>query len=297
MSVVINEERPILILGAGGNLGSQLVIEMTKKYGKSVVPWTRKECDVLNFGEVECGILRINPSVVINAVAYNGVDACEHNIEEQEVAIKINVLFVEHLARVCSEIGAKLIHFSTNYVFSGNANEYLENAECGPVNFYGLTKKMGEDAIVRRLTGGLNGCIVRVSNLFGPKGNSRGTKPSFFDSILKASGDSEKIQVIDDEISCFTYTIDVAKNLVRYIDEPDFIGIYHFVNSNPLSWYEAAEMYFKLINNPVTIQPVSGERFAREAKRPRTAILKSTRVAPMRGIEEAITEYVDKFCK
>ena len=169
----INQEKPILIFGANGNLGTQLVSNLESKYIGAVVPLTRKDCEVMDIENVEKKIIDIKPSVVINAVAYNNVDACEKNIEEQRKAIKLNVSFVECLASICQRVNAKLIHFSTNYVFSGNENEYIEKDVASPVNFYGLTKLMGEQAILKRLDTGLDASVIRISNLFGPCGNGK----------------------------------------------------------------------------------------------------------------------------
>lgn len=293
--IEISNKRPILIFGSNGNLGSQLTLQLNKKYKDCIIAWTRKDCNVMELRKVEERITTLNPSIVINAVAYNNVDACEHEIDEQKRAIILNVTFVECLARTCENIGAKLIHFSTNYVFSGNKDEYIEKETTSPVNFYGLTKLMGEDEVKARLNNGLNASIIRVSNLFGPRGVSLSCKPSFFDTIYNVSKEKGSLNVIDDEYNCFTYTVDVAERVTELIENEEFNGIFHFVNNEPMSWYEAACRYFKLLNETVKINPINSSEYKRAAKRPCTAILKSTRIEPLRSFEDAMINYINSY--
>lgn len=288
----INQEKPILIFGSNGNLGTQLVSNLESKYIGAVVPLTRKDCDVMDIENVEKKIIDIKPSVVINAVAYNNVDACEKNIEEQRKAIKLNVSFVECLASICQRVNAKLIHFSTNYVFSRNENEYIEKDVASPVNFYGLTKLMGEQAILKRLDTGLDASVIRISNLFGPCGNGKDCKPSFFDVIYKVAKEKGSLNVINDEYNCFTYTIDVAKRVTELLEKDNFKGVFHFVNNEPMTWYEAACIYFELLGEQININPTKSEEYQRIAKRPTRAVMKSTRIPPLRGFKEAMKDYI-----
>lgn len=289
-----NSEIKILVLGSNGNLGSQIVRELQSKYVGKFFSWTRADCDLTNLTELETKISKLHPTMIINTVAYNDVDACEHNIEEQKKAIILNVKLVECLAYLCQELKIKLIHFSTNYVFSGTQSSYTEFDKPSPINFYGLTKLLGEESIIERIENGLNGCIIRVSNLFGPCGTSKNSKPSFFESINKAAKKKDSLTIVADERCCFTYTRDVARTLIASLEDRNFKGIYHFVNSGPLSWYEAATIYFKLINAPVFLQPIDGASYGREAKRPSSAILIPTRSKPMRNFQLALKEYIEE---
>lgn len=293
--MVDNLPAKILVLGSQGNLGSQIIQELQTSMCGQVVAWTRGDCDVMDFNALETGLRRVYPSVVINTIAYNNVDACELNLEEQYKAIKLNIQLVECLARVCQEINSKLIHFSTNYVFSGEQPSYTEFDPTSPINFYGMTKQMGEEAVLTRLKTGLQGSIVRISNLFGPKGTSVSSKPSFFDSITKASESFDSLNVIVDEKSCYTYSKDVARAVVNAIDDEKFLGIYHFANSEPVTWYEAAQIYFEKLNRPILIRPIESKFYTREAKRPQTAVLQSTRTTPMRSFKLALNEYIQEF--
>ena len=136
----INKEKPILILGANGNLGSQITIQLKEKFDNCVIAWTRKDCDVMDTDTLREKIVDLNPSIIINTVAYNNVDAAEAEENEQKKAIMLNETLVEILAEIAYDIQTKLIHFSTNYIFSGQTDEYIETDIGEPVNFYGLTK-------------------------------------------------------------------------------------------------------------------------------------------------------------
>lgn len=285
------KDMKILVLGAKGNLGSQLVEVFSRKKNDMVIAWSRNECDVTDVGSLFSKIKQLMPDVIINTVAYNNVDGCENKIKEQEKAVNLNVTLVDRLAIISLEIGCKLIHFSTNYVFSGESPSYNEEAEPSPINFYGLTKAMGEKVISNRLEDGLDACIIRVSNLFGKKALSDSSKPCFFDIMLNRSKMSDYLNVIDDEYNCFTYTKDVANMIADMVDKKDFNGIYHVVNSNSVSWYEAACYYFSFCGIDVDIRPINSSKFNRVAKRPKTAILKANRCLYLRDFKEALKDY------
>ncbi len=287
----------VLVLGAQGNLGSQIVQELKESEKGEIIAWTRNDCDVMDIVSTEKSIRKIKPSIVINTVAYNDVDACETNLDEQRKAIILNVQLVDCLARVCKEINSKLVHFSSNYVFSGDKDSYTEFDTISPINFYGMTKQLGEEAILSRINEGLCGSIIRVSNLFGPRGASQSSKPSFFDTIADAAKVRNSLNIVNDEKCCFTYTKDVAHMVTKMLGEENFQGIYHCVNSNPVTWYEAAQKYFNLINISIHLQPVESRSFNRVAKRPKSAVLQSTRTLQMRSYELALAEYVQKFSK
>lgn len=288
-----NSNSVVLILGAQGNLGSQIVQELADSNFGKVIAWTRIDCDLTNLESVKDKVKKLGPSIVINTVAYNNVDGCEEDIKERQKAIRLNVELVECLADICQKIDSKLIHFSTNYVFSGENERYTEMDTTSPINVYGLTKKMGEEAILAHISAGLDACIIRVSNLFGPAGTGSSSKPGFFEIISKMSKSKDFLNIIDDEKNCFTYTKDIARELISALGTNDFSGIYHFVNSQPVTWYEAAQVYFELSSQSVKLNPVAGKSFERSAKRPKSAILESTRRMPMRSFRLAMAEYLE----
>lgn len=232
---------------------------------------------------------------MINTVAYNDVDSCENELSEQKKAIILNIGLVERLAFVCRDINAKLVHFSTNYVFSGEKEYYCEEDITSPINFYGLTKCLGEEAVLYAIDSGLKATIIRVSNLFGPQGVGESSKPSFFDSILKVAKTRDVLNIVNDERCCFTYTKDIAVFLDKILERSDWRKIYHCVNSQPMTWYEAAKLYFSLISLPIEVRPINGCEFNRNARRPKSAVLYNNSDIAIREFKKTLLEYINDY--
>jgi dTDP-4-dehydrorhamnose reductase len=291
----------ILIFGAKGNLGEQLVNAYadTPDYNNplehnEVIGWDREEIDVTDSALVKKKLADLQPGLVINAVAYNAVDNIEAP-EGWELAQKLNVKAVETIAEGCLEIGATLVHYSTDYVFAGdNKSGYDEDAETRPVSKYGLSKRLGEEVLIKLSGKGLKWYLVRTSKLFGPRGSSELVKPSFFDVMLDLAKTKTELEVVDEEVSCFTYTVDLAQATKVLVDQNYGYGIYHIVNVTPVTWYQAAKTLFTIIGKAITVKPVSADKFPRPAKRPKFSILLNTKFIPLRSYEEALREYLNK---
>ncbi len=298
-------QKKVLILGAKGNLGQQLVKVFQDI--NEVIAWDREEIDITDKELVFKKVCDVKPDIIINAAAYNAVDKCEIDEKEFELAKKLNGEAVGYLADAAIEVNAILAHYSTDYVFSGDNKEglpaqagYKEDDEPRPVNKYGETKLIGEQELITRSGSGLKWYLIRTSKLFGPKGESELTKPSFFDAMLKLSKDKDYVDVVDEEASCFTYTPDLAQATKKLVESGKGYGIYHIVNSGPCTWYEAAKELFKIVETQdfasVRINPVSSDKFSRPAKRPRYSVLLNTKLKSLRDWQEALKEYF-KECK
>lgn len=294
-------QKKVLILGFKGNLGQQLVKVFEKNY--EVVACDREELDITKKKLVDKKIKNLKPDIIINAVAYNAVDKCEADEDELKLAKKINGEAPGVLARAALKNNAILIHYSSDYVFDGeNENGYREGDNPNPINKYGETKLMGERAIMNLSEKGLKYYIIRTSKLFGPEGKSKGAKPSFFDIMLKlgekppyakaSDGKKDEIDVVDEEVSCFTYTPDIAKETKELIENNNPFGIYHVVNSGQCTWYEAAKELFEIADIGVKVSPVTSEKFPRPAKRPKYSVLLNTKLKPLRKWQDALKEYL-----
>lgn len=281
----------ILILGGRGNLGTQL----TKVFGADyeTVSWDREEADVLDFPRLEEKVRALKPTVIINAVAYNAVDKCEDKAE-YEIALKLNAELPAFLADLALEIEAVLIHYSTDYVFSGTAEkpEFLESDTPNPVNKYGESKFQGEREILQRAARGLNFYLIRTSKLFGPRGLSPAAKPSFFDIMLDLVQTKKEITVVNEELSCFTYTPDLAEATKRLWEIEAPFGIYHLVNEDSATWYDAVNELFRLQKIKADIRPVRSENLLRPARRPKYSVLKNLKIKKMRPWKEALRDYL-----
>jgi len=290
----VNQNDKILILGAKGNLGRELMRVFGNDYRLTL--WDREEIDITDKELIIKKIKEIKPNIIINAAAYNAVDKCEENPREFELAKKVNGEAVGYLAEIAIEIEATLVHYSSDYVFSGeNKKGYKEDDEPGPINKYGESKLSGEKELISQSSKGLKWYLIRTSKLFGSKGGGGACKPSFFSIMHKLSEESEVLDVIDEEVSCFTYSADLAITTKELIESDKGSGIYHIVNSGPCTWYEAAREYFKLAGIKVKVNPVKSDKFPRPAKRPKYSVLINTKLKPLRSYKKAIKEYFESL--
>lgn len=280
----------ILILGAKGNLGSQLV----KVFGVDSVAWDQADLDITRREEVLKKITALKPEVIINATAYNAVDKCEEIEAENILAQKLNGEAVANLADAALEIKATLIHYSTDYVFNGeNERGYYESDNTDPINNYGRSKILGEKVLYTKSVQGLKYYLIRTSKLFGPKGSSEVSKPSFFDIMLNLAKERPELKAVDAEFSCFTYTVDLAVKTKELLAENYPFGVYHITNSNPVTWYEATRRLFAIVGIRVKLVAVSSQNFSRPARRPNFSVLLNTKIPPLRDFSEALTEYLN----
>ena len=290
--MLVKQNDKILILGAKGNLGRELMRVFGNDYRLTL--WDREEIDITDRELIVKKIKEIKPNIIINAAAYNAVDKCEEFEDEFELAKKINGKAIGYLAEVAIEIEAALIHYSSDYVFSGeNKKGYAEDDEPEPINKYGESKLLGEKELISQSGERLKWYLIRTSKLFGSKGESGDSKPSFFSIMRKLSQEKEELDVIDGEVSCFTYTKDLANATKELIESKKGNGIYHIVNSGPATWHEAAGQYFKLAGIKIKVNPVKADIFPRQAKRPKYSVLINTKLKPLRNYKEALKDYLD----
>jgi dTDP-4-dehydrorhamnose reductase len=256
-----------LIIGSSGMLGSDLC-----KTFPDAVKLTHHDLDITDREQVIESILKIKPDVVINAAAYTNVDGCEDN---KELAFQVNGYGPGYIAEACARAGAKLVHFSTDYVFDGSKKEYVESDIPDPINVYGDSKLLGEKKIIENMD---DYRIVRISWLFGIHGKN------FVETMLKLSGEMDTVKVVNDQFGKPTYTMDLASKVKEIIElDP---GIYHITNDGICSWYEFAS---SIIDNVI---PCTSEEFPRKAKRPKYSVLVNTKTEPMRHWREALKAYL-----
>lgn len=284
-----------LIIGSKGNLGSQL---MNVFADASLVGWDREEVDATNRIEVTKKIVAARPDLIINASAYNAVDACEEN-EGYEAAKLLNGLAPGYIAAAAKQIGAGIIHYSTDYVFDGSRQEgYREIDTPNPISNYGRSKLLGEQEVARQ---GGSYCIIRTSRLFGPPIPGSNAKKSFIDIMLDLAEQKDEIDVVDEEVSCFTYapdlagaTLRLAENFMAQKNEAQAAasGIYHLINEGPCTWCECAKRVFALAGKHVKVNPVPSGKFPRPAKRPPFSVLLNTKLPCLRNWDDAAAEYL-----
>lgn len=283
----------ILILGGQGNLGAQLVKVFSADF--ETISWDRSDIDVLDFLLLNEKIDEIAPDLIINAVAYNAVDKCEEK-SEYELALRLNAELPGVLADIALRRQVTLIHYSSDYVFSGTEEkkEFAEGDTPNPINKYGESKFAGEREILKRAEYGLNFYLIRTSKLFGPKGISPAAKPSFFDIMFSLAQDKKEITVVNEELSCFTYTPDLAVATKRLWELETPYGIYHLVNEGACTWFDGVKTLFDLKEIDVDIRAVRSENLLRAARRPKFSVLRNLKVKKLRNWQEALKEYINE---
>ncbi len=279
----------IAILGASGNLGTQLV-KIFHEY--NLLVWDREEVDLFNLPGLINKLNDSQPDLIINAAAYNAVDKCEQDESEQKLAWQINSDLPKILANWSQENDKILIHYSTDYVFSGASDkrEFSENDIPSPLNIYGQTKVAGEQALIKSKA---NYYLIRTSKLFGPAGTSPFSKKSFFDTMLGLSLNNTELAVVDGELSCFSYTPDLALATKKILESGLDFGIYHLINEGAATWHEACLELKNLAGFTAEVKPVSSKLFPRPAQRPEFSVLKNTKFEKLRPYQEALQEYLN----
>lgn len=284
----------ILILGATGNLGTQLVDVFSTDEENEVIAWDREQIDVRDEGLVSKKVGDIKPDLIINAVAYTAVDKCEVDEYEYDLAKELNIDVPRYIARAALDNDAIFVHYSSDYCFDGSgAGVYEEDYETRSVNRYGKTKLLGEKAIIKMSSQGLKWYLIRTSKLFGPRGNNEKSKESFFDLMIKLSKEKDELNLVDEELSCFTYTKDLAETTKKMVENEVGFGIYHVVNEGPVTWYGGLVEAFKMKGITTKINPIKSEELKRPAKRPVSSVLKNTKLEPLRDWREALAEYLE----
>jgi len=281
----------ILILGGRGNLGTQLTKILTTDY--QVVSLDREDLDVTDFALLKKKIRELQPAIIINTVAYNAVDKCE-DPAEYKIALALNRDLPGVLAGLALELKTLLVHYSSDYVFSGTEakKEFVEADTPNPLNKYGESKFQGEREIIHQGERGLSYYLIRTSKLFGPRGLSLQAKASFFDIMLDLAQNKKELTVVNEELSCFTYTPDLAVATKRLWELEIPFGIYHLINEGPCTWYDAVLELFKDLKMKVAVRPVRSENLLRAARRAKFSVLKNTKVRKLRSWQSALKEYL-----
>jgi dTDP-4-dehydrorhamnose reductase len=279
----------IAILGANGQLGRDLVQTLA---AHEVFAFTRSDFDVTDYPKTRDVISQVRPQVVINTTAYHRVDDCE---TLAELAYSVNVLAVLNLVRIANDLGATLVHFSTDYVFDGKSTEpYTEASPPMPLSVYGNAKLAGEN-VVRSIA--KNHVVIRTCGLYGAAG-SRGKGGNFVETMLAKARAGDKIRVISDQIATPTYTTDLAKQVAVMV-EANVRGLFHATNEGGCSWYEFARTIFELAGMHADLDSTTSDLYKTPATRPKYSVLENARLKQlslnqMRPWREALGAYLEE---
>ena len=283
-----DERKPgsIALFGCNGQIGHELS-RCLKSLG-SVTPLDKDDVDFCDPESLRDVVRRIAPDVVVNAAAYTAVDKAE---SEPQLAMTINTHAPEVLAEVAQDIGACLVHYSTDYVFDGtNPNAYEESATPNPQSVYGRSKFEGEQAVLSTCRKSL---VLRTSWVFGSHGHN------FLKTMLKLGAERESLSVVSDQIGAPTSARIVARttqtllsNMIHADSSDARWGLYHVAAAGRTSWHgfathaleKAANLGYQLALSPSDIRPISTSEYPTAASRPANSVLSTRKIRTTFGL-------------
>lgn len=282
----------ILVTGSNGQLGSDLLVELRRR-GHEVIGVDVAEMDITDKKQVDSVISQLKPDAVIHCAAWTAVDAAEDEENIPKVRA-INSLGTRYIANACTDIGAKIIYISTDYVFDGEGDKPFDPdcTDYRPLSVYGQTKLDGELA-VKELCDKF--FIVRIAWVFGKNGKN------FVKTMLNVGRMRDKVTVVCDQIGTPTYTPDLAVLLADMI-VTDKYGYYHATNEGGyISWYEYTKEIFRQANISAEVVPVTTAEYGiSKAKRPLNSRLDKSKLAragfnPLPDWRDALTRYLKEI--
>lgn len=267
----------ILLTGITGQLGQELS-PILQAVGV-VTRCDRQTLDLAKPDSIRQVMAAVKPEVVVNCAAYTAVDKAE---TEPDLAMAINGTGVGILAAECHQLGARLIHVSTDYVFDGTqSHPYQETDRTHAIGQYGASKLAGEEAI--RQVGG-DAIILRTAWVYGTGGSG-----NFVKTMLRLGAQREELGVVTDQIGSPTWTGDLAAAIASMVQLAIPAGTYHYTNSGVASWYDFAIAIFEeaqALNFPLQIQrvkPISTAEYPTPARRPAYSVLSLAKIAATLG--------------
>lgn len=268
----------VLVTGANGMLGQDLC-PILEDVGAFVIETDVDTLDLTEAEVVEKAISDIRPDMVIHCAAYTAVDKAEEEVEKAEL---INVKGTENIAKICGKLEIPIVYISTDYVFDGEKNSpYLPEDRTNPQSVYGKTKLAGEDMVKKYCT---KYYIARTSWLYGHHGKN------FVETMLALAEKGEEIKVVDDQIGCPTWTVELANGILKLLSKP--FGTYHVCGAGEVSWYGFAKEIFQQANiENVKLNPCSTEDFPRPAKRPKYSVMDNQKLC--RNWQAALHDYME----
>jgi dTDP-4-dehydrorhamnose reductase len=253
--------KKVLLIGSRGMLGRELAA-LLGKHKFDVTEWDLADIDIADKKMCEQKIPPLSPDIIINAAAYTNVDGAE---TEKKDAFAINRDGPKNLAEIAKETGAKLIHYSTDYIFDGKKKTpYSETDKPKPLSVYGQSKLAGEEGVREACDDYL---IIRAEWLYGRHGKN------FVQSIISAASQKTKLEVVNDQRGSPTYAFDLAEATL-FLIKKNANGIVNFTSSGNATWYDFAILILKELGiDSVEVVPISSTKLKLPAKRPENSQL------------------------
>jgi dTDP-4-dehydrorhamnose reductase len=257
----------VLIAGVAGQVGRALVDSAPAPI--EVVKCSHQGLDVADERAVLSCIRLHAPDVIVNAAARTAVDRAE---SEPELARRVNSDGPRYLALAAREVGARLVHISTDFVFDGASSiPYPPQAPTNPLNVYGVTKRAGEQAVLEVLPE--RSVVLRTSWVYAAEGSN------FVRTMLRLMGASAAVRVVADQVGTPTAARSVAQAIWKIMERPSLTGIHHWSDAGVASWYDFAVAIadiaepLGLLASTITVTPISTEEYPTAARRPRYSVL------------------------
>ena len=267
---------PILVTGARGQLGDA-IRRRAERFPAYAFTFTDiDELDICDKKAVHDFVRRGHYAYLINCAAYTAVDRAE---SDPDRCLSINRDAVGHLATAAREVGARMIHLSTDYVFDGRATRpYREDDTPSPTSVYGRTKLAGEHVLLETLP--TDAVILRTAWLYSEVGNN------FVKTMLRLGAERSEIRVVSDQIGSPTYAGDLAEAVLHVLSAPTFHpGVYHYTNEGTCSWYDFACHILRVARPACTVVPISTADYPTPAARPAYSVLDKSRIRQVYGIQ------------
>jgi dTDP-4-dehydrorhamnose reductase len=267
------------VLGAGGQLGSELVALLPRATGL-----LRQELSVSDLATIDAACTHYRPDVVFNCAAYNAVDKAE---AEPQLAYAVNATGAANVAIACSRHGIRLVHFSTNFVFDGRLDRaYIEKDEARPLGEYGRSKLEGERSTLAALPSAL---VIRTAAVFGDRGSAiKGG--SFPQRIVERARTGQRVRVVSDQLVNPTYARDLARAAID-LAAGELSGVVHVVSAGCCAWDEFARAALAACGVEAEVEPVTTAELAALAARPLNGCLESVRTDALRPWLEGVEEW------
>jgi dTDP-4-dehydrorhamnose reductase len=274
----------ILVVGAAGQLG----FDVMRAFGDEAHGLSHQDLDITREAPVRALFGRLRPAMVINAAAIVRAEWCDDHAEE---CFRVNTLGAYYVARAASEIGAKVVFFSTDYVFDGSCEESDEECRPYPLNVYGASKAFAEHLVALANS---NHWIIRCGWLFGYRLSRKGH--DFPRLMLRRAREQSEVRVVNDQVGCPTYTRDLAQKVKEMIDRPVPYGIYHVSNQGPCTWFDWAQRIFELKDIRTRLTAISTSESGTTIRRPGRSVLKNKKLEDLgipllRRWEAALVDY------
>ena len=264
--------KTIIVTGANGQLGNS-VRQWAEKYPQYIFVYTDIDTlDICDATAVKSFVKEKGADYIINCAAYTAVDKAE---DDETLCARINQEAVQNLGEAAQEVGAKVIHVSTDYVFDGtNHVPYVETDATCPASVYGRTKLAGEQVLLKVCPE--SSVIIRTAWLYSEFGNN------FVKTMLRLGSEREQLLVVFDQVGSPTYAGDLAAAILTVLEQAEkggFVpGVYHFSNEGVCSWYDFAMKIMELGGKTCQVAPIESKEYPAKANRPHYSVLNKAKI-------------------